>query len=217
MYISAKISTPIKQLELAVAYTVKEKFNKKLFSAEQFLTDSLRDLILTSFHSSPEYNSLLNGKLRSELGLDNAAARVENIIQYWANNYIGQFKPITLVGTKLKFDASIQHIESDMQDIAGHTDAIVFSNGKVVPWLEWLLLKGNSILVDDYILSYNLSVQDKQYSRSGDALMRKRIGGSFSISPEFAGNINDNWTTRVVNNIKNQIDLILIKTVEKFI
>ena len=47
--------------------------------------------------------------------------------------------------------------------------------------LEWLLLAGNNVVVSDYSVIYNLNSLQRQYSRTGEALMKFKSGDSYKV------------------------------------
>ena len=217
MRFQAKLTTSPQQLERALSFTVKQMIEKNLPKVEQFLTNEIRDIITRGFRSSPEYQALISGNLRKDFGIDNGGPAVEAIIDRWANSFISVFSPITLVGTKLRFKGTVQCIESSFADVINMAEGHVFSKGGTVPWLRWLLLEGDRILIQDYLVQYNLSSKSKSFSRTGEALMRHKQGASFKVDPTYAGTIKENWTTRVVNNIGAEIEAALENAADKMI
>jgi hypothetical protein len=81
-----------------------------------------------------------------------------------------------------------------------------------LPWLEWLLLKGNSIIVRNYNVKYGQNPR----SRSGDAIMIDSTS-SWRVPPEFAGTTRDNWTTRALNRVDKDINRIIQQSFESSI
>jgi hypothetical protein len=82
------------------------------------------------------------------------------------------------------------------------------SKGVTIPWLEWLLMAGTNVLVADYQVA--AEEDPGRYSRTGALIMIPSRGGNFSITPNYAGTINDNWITRAASAALPQIEQILM-------
>ena len=72
---------------------------------------------------------------------------------------------------------------------SGHT---VYPRGDL-HWLEWLLLKGDSIIIVNY--SYNPQLG---LGRSELGNMKESVSGSFRVPPEFSGTADNNFVTRAL-------------------
>ena len=99
------------------------------------------------FHC-PEYVSLKAGTLRAELGIANTSD-VDNVIDAMVNTLKIDNKPLSVRSSGISGGFILTMIKSD--DISGiiYSDsANVIDNvkGYSLPWLEWLLLKGNEVL-----------------------------------------------------------------------
>jgi hypothetical protein len=101
----------------------------------------------------PEYQSLINGKLKGEFGLPNASQKVNDVIDIWTKNVRITANPITISGSKIKGGFKLDMIDSSYNDVLANDGAIVIdgTSGVVLPWLEWLLLYGNKIIVRNYV------------------------------------------------------------------
>lgn len=194
--------------------SIKPLLDKAIDKTINKLRPLLVDLIRSALISEPEYSSLISGTLRSELGIadtSNVDAAVNNI----ANSIVINKKSISV--NNLGFTGGIELNLINNQDFGGAlNDASAFVNdterGYSLPWLEWLLLKGNAIIIKNYEVKFGPSPK----SRSGDALMIQS-SSSWRVPPEFAGTIKDNWTTRALNRIDNKIINLIQTTLENSI
>ena len=82
------------------------------------------------------------------------------------------------------------------------------AKGVTIPWLEWLLTAGSNVLVADYAVAAEQT--PGRYSRTGALIMFPHYGENFSISPAYAGTINDNWVTRAANAALPEIEKTLM-------
>lgn len=209
MEVKLKLLTPQKQINDYIRKELAKRMNQCIPSIISEVKSQLSFYIANKIKSTPEYQSLLNGKLEADLGLDNVNARLDAIIEQWANNFYVILKPFTYNSRGFSGSFSVCYIERDFSDVLVLSEATVFSLTGNVPWLEWLLLEGSRILVRDYEVVYNLSGKQAAVSRSGDALMREAAGSKFTVDPQFQGTITNNWITRAFENSEQDISDIL--------
>ncbi|NCA31122.1 MAG: hypothetical protein EBS93_10465 [Chitinophagia bacterium] len=93
-------------------------------------------------------------------------------------------------------------VSIDYADVLSSDDALVIDNlrGYNLPWLEWLLLEGNKIIVRKQQVEFGPNIA----SRTGNAIMRPS-NKSWRVPSEFAGTITNNWITRAIDNSESQI------------
>jgi hypothetical protein len=190
---------------------LKNQINKTINKALPSIEKEIKILIKESLMSEPEYSSLKAGTLRAELGIANVSD-VDNVIQAMADTLNFSQNPIKIVSNGLSGGFVLTMIKSD--DISGiiYSDsASVVDNerGYSLPWLEWLLLKGNDVLVQNYSVNYTNSSR----SRSGMALMVES-DQNWRVPQPFTGKINNNWTTRAISKAESQIIKIIQTNIE---
>lgn len=206
MKINVKILESNSQIESkilkALVTDCREYFNEALSIIQQ----ELPQIIYSAITSRPEYVSLVSGKLRLELGIPDASVKVANLINYWISNISYNYKKPTIEGNKIKGYINIELIKSDFSDILNSNDAMVIDSLRAysLPWLQWLLLDGNKVIVP----RYNVVISPNPRSRTGGALMRISTS-SWKVPSEYAGTINDNWITRSIDNASSAIDGLL--------
>lgn len=157
----------------------------------------------------PEYNSLLSGQLRSELGIPDGVSRIEALFSAWANSMSIRSTPLRTSSRGIVGGFSIDMIRSDFSDILSLPLATITDDvsGSVVPWLQWLLLDGSKILIKNYSVQFGPNLR----SRTGNAIMISSEKQNWRVPPEFAGTLNNNWITRAIE----RLDPILINDIEK--
>ena len=62
-----------------------------------------------------------------------------------------------------------------------------------MPWLDWLITEGDKPIVKGY------KYVNDVIGRSGQGIMKQQNGESWRVPPEFAGDINDNFITRALD------------------
>jgi hypothetical protein len=183
---------------------------KSIPSIRKLIPSKIKDALMRE----PEYQSLINGKLKGEFGLSNASQKVNDIIDIWTNNVRIIVIPVTISGSKIKGGFKLDMIDSSYDDVLANDGAIVIdgTSGIVLPWLEWLLLYGNKIIVKNY----EVQVGSNPRSRSGMAIMVPSKN-NWRVPPEFAGTPTNNWVTRALSRLDDSILDIIQKEIEKHI
>jgi hypothetical protein len=183
---------------------------KSIPSIRQLIPSKIKDALM----GEPEYQSLINGKLKGEFGLPNASQKVNDVIDIWTKNVRITANPITISGSKIKGGFKLDMIDSSYNDVLVNDGAIVIDgvSGVVLPWLEWLLLYGNKIIVRNYEVQVGANTR----SRSGMAIMVPSKN-NWRVPPEFAGTSTNNWVTRALSRLDDSILDIIQKEIEKHI
>jgi hypothetical protein len=104
--------------------------------------------------------------------------------------------PATVVGNKIIGDIIITAIPADYSDVLGSSAATYKTEkGDTIPWLQWLLLQGDSIVIATHKAVFD---PDKaKFSRTGEDIMLPDSVG-WRVPPEFSGTADNNFVTRAV-------------------
>jgi hypothetical protein len=176
----------VASINKALATEVNNKISKKI--------NSLKNKLMTVFRSaleeSPEIMSLRSGLLRAEFGLetDPSFEIVEAVLSTfkltWQKINPKTFSGgITLVMQPRDF-SNLLILPVGNQPIDGGS----------LPWLEWLLTKGDSII----ITGYGVQLGNFPESRTGLAKMSKKFA-PYKVNSSFSGTLEDNFITRAIN------------------
>jgi hypothetical protein len=170
------------------------------------LKRELPEIVRASIVNTPEYESIMNGKLKYEFGIPDPSSKLAGLLDIWSNNIQVQYMKPSIIGSKIKGFFSANMIRIDFADVLYTDYALVIDNlrGYNLPWLEWLLLEGNRIIVSKHIVSMRPSV----YSRTGNAVMIESKK-SWRVPSEFSGTIGDNWITRSLDSAEGAIEDLL--------
>lgn len=164
-------------------------------------------IIFNAISQTPEYLSLVSGKLRLELGIPEAQSKVLSIVQQWSYNIVYNYQSPAISGNRIKSSFSANAIKADFSDVLSSYDAEVIDNsGYKLPWLRWLLLEGNVPLVK----RHDVLIGPNSRSRTGFAVMTQS-NNDWHVPPEFAGTESDNWITRAIESSQNEINNLLNK------
>lgn len=195
---------------------IKNHINKAISRIGNGPTSKIQGLIRYAVTSQPEWDSLRDGKLQKDFGLPDGY-NIDSLLSIWSNEFILKVTPCRIFSGQITGGVSLSLIEEGYSAVLSNTISEIQSKGGTVFWLEWLLLAGNNILVKDYSVVYNLNSISKKYSRSGDALMKFKSGETFKVDARFAGTEDDNFVTRGLKNIEDDIMNILWDEISKYI
>jgi len=188
---------------------VTKKIKRKAPKIQNTIRESLKTIVSEALISTPEYQSILQGKLKAELGIPNPDYRISAIIEKWVDNIQVKIK----VGTNPLLLIDIGIIREDYGDVLSlaesqYTYKTERAQGEI-PWLRWLLLEGDKRIITKYEFSSN-----QKGSRTGRGIMIKKDRGFWQVPPEFSGTSVDNFATRAFGNIGDAIDKIVEQAVK---
>jgi hypothetical protein len=203
------------QMQRKILTAIRDHLNNILPSAVPNIKSRLQDLIDGLIHRTPEYISLISGgQLAVELGVPDAGSRLDAILSKIRDSVQVNFRRVTVRGNiDLGGGYQILALQKDFQDIISLSEAKYDSNGHEVPWLEWLILEGDNIIIANYDILYT----DRGKSRSGQAIMIHKSGAGFRIPPSFSGTASNNFLTRALNvpGIEAEITKIVEQEVQR--
>lgn len=185
-----------------------EELNNILPRHRYKIMSAMRSLAGAWIMMQPEMDSLAGGLLAGMFGLyqGTEAMVVDSIRDSVMGAISVNFK--TINNTLSKGGISINFQPATFANLlslpTGHT---VYEGGDL-HWLQWLLERGDSMIVVDYHYSPASGM-----GRSGQGYMKKT--GMFRVPPQFSGTLNDNFVTRALvgpaqeKEINRQIAMIL--------
>jgi len=215
MKISIKLLDSSSVISAKILGSIISHLQPAFTKTQQALQQILPKIVKEALILEPEYASLLSGQLRSELGVPDADSKIEQIFSAWSNNLVVQNRPLSIKGSGLSGGFSINIIKSDFSDILSLPAAVVVdsTSGSIIPWLQWLLIEGNQILIRDY----KLRMGPNSRSRTGNAIMVSSTKDNWRVPPQFAGTINNNWVTRAMDRLDDSILSYIEKELERHI
>jgi len=193
--ISLGLKIDADEFEKQLTKGIKAKFTEILFKSQEEIRKDIKEMIGEAIWQSPEAISLQGGKLQAELGVENPADAINQIVAAVQNSVNVVVTPNGL---------SIVACPTDLSNILSISSAKFWSeNGFLVSWLEWLLTSGDSIIVPDYFFA------EGNYPRSRTGLGVMKRGGTWHVPAEFAGTFQDNWFTRLFAHMGPEITTII--------
>lgn len=145
---------------------------------------TLAALVSRHLVASPEYAALLGGRLRGELGLTRPQETLDEIVAAIAGAASVRSGPDHLTVSLLRVDLR--------EVLAVPSASFVSEGGHRIDWLEWLLTRGDEIIITDHAFQPGR----EKGSRTGLGVMQR--SGVWRVPPEFSGTPQDNWLTRAL-------------------
>jgi len=207
-----RLVTPGAEIAREILDRCAQKINRRLMTGvmKSNLKSLTRVMIENSIMAQPEYESLVNstGVLRTELGLSDADSRLMSLLRVLMRSVNVAITPARVVGNSVTGQIVITAVPGDFADLLSSPAASYTTDkGAVIPWLEWLLLKGDTILIATHKTVYD--PKKAGVSRTGHDIMLPSDEG-WRVPPEFSGTINNNFITRAVNdalpNLRSSIE-----------
>jgi hypothetical protein len=178
------------------------EFRTKLFLAGQVI-------------NSDTYKALNGGELQGHFGLrpSELQEKLRSILLILAESVVVTVTPLKYA-KRITGGLEISAFSSDFGELI-NSDAgkVVTEKGQTLPWLDWLLTKGDRIIISDYSIHFQNNL-----GRSQQAIMVESSSGFWRVPPQYAGTSNDNWITRICDEestlIQNGLNDIIISELE---
>ncbi len=191
-------------LEEDVVRALAAHLHLKLHRAVAGIRNSLAASIEAAIVRSPEYSSLLGGRLQAELGVADPVSAMNRIIKAIQDGIQVLVDPVYATGTRLNGGLTIKVLRGDFSEVLDLDVASYRSEGgHQIDWLFWLLKSGDELIIGDY----SFFPGGSKRSRTGLGVMAR--GGAWKVPAEFSGRENDNWLTRAMLSVGEEIPLIL--------
>jgi hypothetical protein len=162
--------------------------------------------------NNDEYESLTTGgDLAQHFGLEKSQAitKLDNIIDTIIGSIQVKFKRFQNRTGTIQGGITVSAIKDDFIDIISiPAGQVVTDKGQSLPWLEWLLIEGDRIIITDF----EIQMGPSPYSRAGDAIMIPKKAGVWRVPPQFSGTQTNNWITRAVDDASTFLESLFISS-----
>jgi hypothetical protein len=202
-----------KDMYRALAHQMNDIFG----TARATVEDAIATKIKQVFINTSVYDALINGPLDAHFGIPQGQAlgKLDEIINTIATSILVEHKPIRSRSNEFTGGYIVNIVKSNYEDILLLPGAHVVNSfgpegDELLPWLAWLLLAGNQILVYDYRIQFG----NFKKSRSGDAIMVPDEAGGWSVPPAYSGTVRNNWLTRAMKDNAAFIENIIVGAIQ---
>jgi len=190
--------------DIYVKKAIEQEINNALSLCINPIQNRVRDEFKYAFLISPEYKSLNGGLLAAEFGFikgDEESRFLSPLLNWIINKievYVVPFRYDT--GGEINIDLAT----FDVDDFINQPFATYVSRKKyIIQWLDWLINRGNKIIIYTHKIDYENKDRIQKFSRSKQAIMVKQ--GTWKVPSEFAGTVDRNWITETFRLIDNKI------------
>lgn len=216
MTIRLQVTTTDEEFRARINFAAAQLVNNAFKKSKGRVLEKTRQLVRQTLSADPTINSLIGGSLQGDFGLTDelALSVTDDIINIVSGDFGIRFdlpksKRSKTLGTMVLFIDTPRTIAKVMSVSGGRYQSNIYN----IPWIEWLLTKGSQVVVGGW--EYTELFEEQTFSsRSGQGIMMK-TGGSFRVEPEHAGTINDNFITRAIGRIQNDIQQIVVSEIQR--
>lgn len=190
MSLSIQLVDSVKTVEKNINKAISDLANDIIARNINRVTASVKSLIPPWISAQPEIQSLLSSSPDSLAGQFGIPGATSSIISSIINSIVGatevKFVPYS---ANLKGGLELRFQPKNFSNLLALPDGHTVYRGGDLHWLDWLLKRGDSIIVTNY--QYN---PQTGLGRSG--LGNMVTGNAFRVPPQFSGTVDNNFITR---------------------
>lgn len=193
--------------------TLLQQVYERLLSGKLRLINKVGSLVRQSLVESPEYTSILSGRLRTSFGIEDQKTALTEITEAVVSSI---FVEVILLGESV--DCTVNVLKDDFSEVLTLENASYTYQGRAktlpsgrrllggkieIPWLEWLLFRGDSIIILDAQVA---NVGPTSSSRTGvHVMIHPKSPRGFGVPPEYSGVKEDNWFIRTLLPLQDEV------------
>lgn len=153
-----------------------------------------------------------DGLLRAELGVVDSQSAMDKLVRDWLRSTHVKVQTPRIVGHQVLGSVmTIRSIQADYEDVLSKAYAsYTTERGEVIPWLDWLLTKGDELFLTGYI-TWNPATPTIASRTGTNTVMKKSRGKAWGVPSEYAGTSEDNYATRAIAAAADDIKALIIR------
>jgi hypothetical protein len=194
-----------------VLFEVVEQVDKRMRAAAPQINLLVGELIEAKIRATPHVRSLISGQLQADFGLNigEAEEAIDTLL------FVVKRSVKVNLGVKnrgalgnLAWSMSVSILPEGFSEVLKGIGAYKSPrSGEFIPWMEWLLTKGTTVIYDDFFVAKG----EFKTSRSGFALMfpSGQSGRLFRVDPSFSGTEEDNFVVNTIASLLPEIGNIM--------
>lgn len=189
--------------------SLKSEVGRAINSSAADIQQDIQNLCASLLTNSPEYKAIASGILKEQLDIPNSDEALRDILSVVQNSIYVTPISVSTAGASLTGGLNIFILKNGIQDLIGLASGKYQGAFFEIPWLEWLLTKGDRILISQYQVNISSPAETPASSlKNGIAVMES--GKGWRIPSALSGTENDNFITRtfkvgVIQNLLNDI------------
>lgn len=214
-WIMIEIEIDTKEFKRKMLKAIALECRKFLLSTLVAVKPKINEAIKNAIIKCPEVQSILNrGELFVELGMTNPDIKINAMIDYFTDNVHIEVDTPIVEKEHIRGGFRLKYISTDYSGVLTIPEAVQYVENikgeeHILEWLDWLLLRGDSQIIDDWIVIHKKTPA----SRTGLGIMARKNGGGWGIPEEFSGTPFDNFITRAVNNMHDELERVFMEAV----
>lgn len=202
MSISIKLIDTEADIEKRINEAVSIQINELLIKNKSNIINQVISLIPKWINNQPEIQAILSGGLVGPFGFTTSPTSVVSaIINAISQSISIQFKKYNKNLTGGGFDLQIQ--QNDFANLLTLPQGYTTYSGVNLHWLEWMLLRGDEIIVVGYEYNPKTGI-----GRTG--LGNMVPGNGFRVPPQYSGTKDNNFITRALIGPEQEKDITKI-------
>ena len=213
-----EVTTSDTEFEKLVMKAIVDHINSSISAVGEDIKKKIKPIIFNVIHDCYEMEALRGFYLRGALGLTSsqAGSSSRDIAEAVSSAVFIDVKRATPRNLSGALTINIQ--PEDLSNVLSISEAVIqYTSDKYkrtvdLPWLDWLLTKGDTVLVSGFNFQPNTGE-----GRSGAGSMVQDLVADWRIRPEYAGTKQDNFITRALSdkNAQSKISSIVEKSMNK--
>jgi hypothetical protein len=196
------------------AVAAMKEASKIKFNLTKDIKPEITAIITQAIMNSPTVKDLQSGKLRDDFGLfgNLVDTAVDNIIKILVQNI--DLQVTNSSKKKSGSSVSLKLIPDDISALHSVTGGTYQTgNGETVNWLEWLLTRGSRVVVKDFWLFQHAKGKTRSGGKEVMVKISKTKRDPFRVDPTHSGTPKDNFITRAINSVRDDIMLVVSSSV----
>lgn len=187
---NSKIEKEINSIIAKQAFSVLKK-------RKEAIRTKIVNIVARSLSTSLTLNELVYGDLKADFGLE--FNPIPDIIYAVSNSVSLGINPIGDKRFKKQSLVTLYVQPRTYNNLLSLAIAEQDIDGGTIPWLEWLLLEGDKIIIYDYEVKYGQGL-----GRSGEGIMIE-TNGFFQVAELHRGTRDDNFITKAISRASGEI------------
>ena len=203
--LSVKLLESDRQIQSKIYQALAKELNKSFRDSASKMKLPIVERISYALYSSPAIVALQAGPLRFDFGLTESPAN--DIVHAIVQSIEVSSTPIRATANTIKGTIFIKVQPTDYNNLLSLSVATQSTaKGVNLPWLDWLLTRGDEIIVANFGVEYG------PFGRSGGAHMVDKER-PFKVNTLYSGTADDNFITRALGRIAPQIKNVIRSSV----
>ncbi len=204
MSISLKLIDPIALIEKKMLKAIVDEANKSFLRSVTKAKEPIKVIVRNALETCPEISSLNGGTLRADFGIPTGKDATTAIVNSIAESVTFTTQKFSARGNSISGGVTIGIQPTSFVNLLG-LGKTELEKGGSIPWLQWLLTAGDSIIIADFGVDYG----PKGRSGMGSMTVKRR---PFKVNSSFSGTSTDNFITRALAPKAAQIEKAIIRS-----